>query len=64
MAVDKIQFTLRLNPIIYAKIKKIAKEDNRSISNMLEYVIIKYIKSYENKNGEIKLTDYDIYTLE
>lgn len=47
MAVDKVQFTLRLDSITYTKIKKIAKEENRSITNMLEYIIIKYIKSYE-----------------
>ncbi len=62
MAVDKVQFTLRLDSITYTKIKKIAKEENRSITNMLEYIIIKYIKSYEKKYGEIKLSDFEIYT--
>ena len=60
MAVDKVQFTLRLDSITYTKIKKIAKEENRSITNMLEYIIIKYIKSYEKKYGEIKLSDFEI----
>lgn len=57
MAIDKIQFTLRLNPVVYEKIKVIAKDENRSTANMLEYLIKIYIKKYENKHGEIHLKD-------
>lgn len=63
MAVIKTQFTLRLDPVVHAKIKKIADEDNRSLTNMIEYVIKQKIKSYEKENGEIKLTDEDIYSV-
>ena len=41
MAVIKSQFTLRLNLADHAKIKKIAEEENRSITNMIE-TLVKY----------------------
>ncbi len=60
MAVIKTQFTLRLDLIDHAKIKKISEEENRSMTNMIEMLIKKEIKRYENENGEIKITDEDI----
>ena len=60
MAVIKSQFTLRLDLIDHAKIKKISEEENRSMTNMIEMLIKKEIKRYENENGEIKITDEDI----
>lgn len=60
MAIIKSQFTLRLDLIDHAKIKKISEEENRSMTNMIEMLIKKEIKRYENENGEIKITDEDI----
>ena len=60
MAVIKSQFTLRLDLIDHAKIKKISEEENRSMTNMIEMLVKKEIKCYENENGEIKITDEDI----
>lgn len=54
MTKSKVQFTLRLDPIVYTKIRIIAKEENRSVTNMLEYITKMKIKSYENEHGEIK----------
>ena len=54
MAKYKVQFTLRLDPIVYTKIRMIAKEESRSVTNMLEYITKMKIKSYENEHGEIK----------
>lgn len=53
MAVIKSQFTLRLDLIDHAKIKKISEEENRSMTNMIEMLVKKEIKRYENEN------DYD-----
>ena len=53
-------FTLRLDLIDHAKIKKISEEENRSMTNMIEMLVKKEIKRYENENGEIKITDEDI----
>lgn len=64
MAVSKVQFTLRLDPILYAKIKIIAKEDNRSLTNTLEYIIKLKIKAYENQYGKIQLKESEIYPLD
>lgn len=60
MSVIKSQFTLRLDLIDHAKIKKIAKEENRSMTNMIETLIKQEIKRYEKNNGEIILNDYDL----
>ncbi|MBR1723506.1 MAG: hypothetical protein IJ723_00565 [Ruminococcus sp.] len=60
MAVLKTQFTLRVNLVDHAKIKKIAEEENRSITNMIETLVKQEIKRYEAKNGEIEITDEDI----
>jgi hypothetical protein len=63
MAILKSQFTLRLNLSDHAKIKKIAEEENRSITNMIETLVKKEIKRYEDENGEIELTDEDLSSL-
>ena len=56
----KSQFTLRLDLMDHAKIKKSSEEENRSMTNMIEMLVKKEIKRYENENGEIKITDEDI----
>ena len=60
MAVLKTQFTLRLNLTDHAKIKKIAEEENRSITNMIETLVKNEIKRYEAQNGEINVTDEEL----
>lgn len=60
MAVIKSQFTLRLNLVDHAKIKKIAESENRSLTNMIETLIKSEIKSYEDEHGEIVLSDEDL----
>lgn len=61
MPVIKTQFTLRLDPINHAKIKKIADAEKRSMTNMIEMLISREIDRYEKKHGEIEITDEDIY---
>lgn len=56
----KTSFTLRLNLIDHAKIKKIAESQNRSMTNMIETLVKEKIKEYEKENGEIELTDEEI----
>jgi len=62
MPVIKSQFTLRLNLTDHAKIKKIAEAENRSMTNMIELLVKREIKRFEQENGEIPLTDDEIYT--
>jgi len=60
MPVIKSQFTLRLDLKVHAKIKKIASEESRSLTNMIEYLIKKEIGSYESVHGEIAITEEDL----
>ena len=43
MAVNKIQTGLRINEMTYAKLKTLSAEENRSINNLVEYIIQKYL---------------------
>lgn len=61
MAVIKAQFTLRLDLVVHAKIKKISALESRSLTNMIEYLIKKEISAYEAENGEIILTNSELY---
>lgn len=63
MPVIKSQFTLRLDPVSHFKIKRIADNEMRSMTNMIEYLINKEIKRYEDEHGVIEVSDDDIYTL-
>ncbi|EEG30745.1 hypothetical protein CLOSTMETH_01672 [[Clostridium] methylpentosum DSM 5476] len=60
MAVIKNQFTLRLDLTTHAKIKKIAAAENRSLTNMIDYLVKKEISRYEELNGEIPLSEEDL----
>ena len=40
---------IRIEEDIYKKIEKYAKEDNRSINNMIETILILYIKEKEKE---------------
>lgn len=59
---DKIQSTIRLELLDYAKIKKVAQAENRSMANMIETLIKKEIARFEKENGEIIIADDDLYT--
>lgn len=61
MAVIKSQFTLRLELGVHAKIRKIAQAENRSMTNMIEYLIKREICRFESENGEIFIDENDIY---
>ena len=56
----KAQFTFRLDVVDHAKIKKIAAQENRSMTNMIETLGKKEIARYESQNGTITLTDEDL----
>lgn len=62
MPVIKTQFTLRLDPVTHIKLKKIAESESRSLTNMIEYLAKKEISRYEAENGEITVTEEELYT--
>ena len=53
----KRMFSLRLNDEVYDKIKLISEENNRSMANFIEWLCIKCIEDYEDKQGTIFVQD-------
>ena len=56
----KIPFTFRFNTVYYAKIRKIACMETRSMSNLIEHLCKQEIERWEQQHGEIPLTDEDL----
>lgn len=54
-----VQFPIRINPTYTNKIRYIANENGRSANKEIEQLIIRYIKEYEKKNGEITQEELD-----
>ena len=57
----RTQFTMRMDALNHAKIKKISEAESRSMANMIEYLIKKEIARYEKENGEIPITEEELY---
>lgn len=55
MPTHKTPFTFHLDDDILTKIKIIAKAENRSTSNLLEYLCITCIRRYETEHGVIRI---------
>lgn len=53
MATFKIQTGLRIDETTYEKLKNLAFLENRSINNLIEYIVKRYLEDYEEKNGHI-----------
>lgn len=56
-------FQLRLTDELDEKIKAIAELEQRSKNKEIEYILTKYIKEYESKNGEIGLNGNQLQPL-
>ncbi len=52
MASTKRVFTLRLTDEVFDKIGTLATEQHRSMTNYIEYVLIKHIEDTENNNSK------------
>jgi len=52
MATMKRVFTLRLNDEIFDKVEKLAEEEHRSMTNLIEYMIISYLKKVEEEQED------------
>ena len=55
MATNKRVFTLRLPDEVFDKIGILAKKEHRSMSNYIEYVLLKHINEIEKEQGKIKI---------
>lgn len=57
MATDKRAFTLRMTDGVFDKIETLAREEHRSMTNFIEYVLIRYLDEYENEHGTIQVPE-------
>ena len=55
MATNKRVFTLRLSDEVFEKIGVLATREHRSITNFIEYVLLKHLEEEEARQGEIKI---------
>lgn len=54
MASNKVQTGLRLSEVTYEKARSLAEMEQRSLNNLIEYVLQRYIAEYERQNGVIQ----------
>ena len=55
MAKNKRVFTLRLTDEVFDKIGILATAEHRSMTNYIEYVLLKHLDEIEQVRGEIKV---------
>lgn len=55
MATNKRVFTLRLTDEVFDKIGALATSEHRSMTNYIEYVLLKHLQEVEQEHGEIKV---------
>ena len=53
MATMKIQTGLRLEEEVYSKLRFLSTKEHRSINNLVEYIVEKYLAEYESANGAL-----------
>lgn len=53
MAVSKIQTGLRLDEETYSKLRTLATQEGRSLNNLIDYIIRRYLSDYEAENGTL-----------
>ena len=53
MATGKRVFTLRLSDEVFDKIGTLATEEHRSITNYIEFVLLKHLEEVEKERGTI-----------
>ena len=57
MPTNKSPFTFNLEDVYLQKMRYIAKQDTRSLSNLLEHLCKLHVEQYEKEHGEIKLAE-------
>lgn len=53
MAVSKIQTGLRIDEETYSKLRTLSAQEDRSLNNLVEYIIRKYLADYEAEHGTL-----------
>lgn len=54
MATNKRVFTLRLSDEIFDKIGALATNEHRSMTNYIEFVLMKHLDEFEAEHGTVK----------
>lgn len=54
MVTNKRVFTLRLSDEVFDKIGILATSEHRSLTNYIEYILIRHLEEVEKEHGEIK----------
>ncbi len=54
MATNKRVFTLRLTDEVFDKIGALATKEHRSITNYIEYVLLRHLEEVEQKDGAVE----------
>ncbi|WOC74105.1 hypothetical protein RX717_08695 [Intestinibacillus sp. NTUH-41-i26] len=54
MATNKRVFTLRLSDEVFDKIGILASNEHRSMTNYIEYVLLKHLNEIEQEQGAIR----------
>ncbi len=61
MATNRIQSGIRFEPELLCKISYVAKKNKRSLNAQLEYLAQLCVDEYEKENGEIEVSDDDLF---
>ena len=54
MATNKRVFTLRLSDEVFDKIGILATKERRSMTNYIEYVLVKHLEEIEKEQGTVQ----------
>ena len=54
MSTMKRVFTLRLSDEVFDRIQEIANDEHRSMTNLIEYVLLKYIEENDHTDDNAK----------
>lgn len=50
MAINKVTTTVRLDESLYKQLQEIANKEVRSVNNLIEYALVKFLEEYQEKN--------------
>ena len=60
MATNKRVFTLRLSDDVFDKIGMLATREHRSMTNYIEYILLKYLEETEKAEGPVESAGSDL----
>ena len=55
MPTNKIQTGLRLPETTYGKLRTLSVRENRSLNNLIEYILQQYLEAYEAEHGPLSV---------